>query len=148
MNHLKSKDINIIIYAVYLIDNFLRKNEFDDNSLDILSEQIDIEYLLLLSSFLNKGIKKLSFSVLIILINVSYTIKGQLLCGENEDIITNIANFLGNNKNDMILLEFGILLIKNITWKNSFAKQILQNYKIVEFFNEIYQKYILNDKII
>ena len=70
MNHLKSKDINIIIYAVYLIDNFLRKNEFDDNSLDILSEQIDIEYLLLLSSFLNKGIKKLSFSVLIILINV------------------------------------------------------------------------------
>ena len=79
---------------------------------------------------------------------MSYTIKGQLLCGENEDIITNIANFLGNNKNDMILLEFGILLIKNITWKNSFAKQILQNYKIVEFFNEIYQKYILNDKII
>ena len=78
---------------------------------------------------------------------MSYSTKGELLFGNNENIVGNIANFLGNNKNDMVFLEFGILLIKNITFQNSYVKKTLYNFKIVEFFNEIYQKYLLNDKI-
>ena len=146
-NHLSSKNLNINLYAVYIIDKYLRNNKFDENCVDILTEQIDDEYLLLFSSLLNKGNIKLSFTSLIILINVSYSTKGELLFGNNENIVGNIANFLGNNKNDMVFLEFGILLIKNITFQNSYVKKTLHNFKIVEFFNEIYQKYLLNDKI-
>jgi hypothetical protein len=47
----------------------------------------------------------------------------------------------------MIFLEFGILLIKHITCKNSLVKQILYKYKIIDFFNEIYQKFLLDENI-
>ena len=107
-------------------------------------EQLNNEYLLLFTSLLNKGNKKLSFVILIVLINVTYTKQGEMLFGEDENVIKNIATFLGNNKNDMVFLEFGILLIKHMTSKNSLVKQILYNYKIIDFFNEIYQNFLLN----
>lgn len=99
------------------------------------------------SSLLNKGIKKLSFEILIILINITFTKEGEMIFGEDENVIKNIATFLGNNKNDITLLGYGILLIKHITCVNSLVKQILYKYKIVDFFNEIYQKFLLNSDL-
>lgn len=146
-DYLQSSDINLNLYGIYIINYYLKCNDYDENSIDILTGQINNEFLLLFTSLLNKGNKKLSFMILIILINVTFTKQGEMLFGEDENVISNIATFLGNNKNDMIFLEFGILLIKHITCKNSLVKQILYKYKIIDFFNEIYQKFLLDENI-
>ena len=120
------------------------KNNFDEKSIKTLIEQLNDEILLLLSSLLNKNNNNLASEILIILINISYPLEGEMLFGNEEKVISNIANFLGNNKTNINLLYYGILLIKNITNKNSLVKQILQNYNIIQFFNEIYENYLLD----
>lgn len=145
---LTSDDINLNLYAVYIIKYYLKKNDYSDNCILFLTEQINNDYLLLFSILLNKGNKKLSFEILIILINITYTKEGEMLFGEDENIILNLANFLGNNKNDVTMLYFGLILIKHITCKNSLVRQILQNFKIIDFLNEIYEKFILDSHLI
>lgn len=86
----------------------------------------------------------MSYEILNILINISYKKEGEFLFGSEEKVISNLASFLGNNKSDIEMLYYGIILIKNITYKNPFVKQILQNYNIIEFFNEIYTKFVFN----
>ena len=144
---MESSDINLNLYGIYIINYYLKCNSYDENSINNLTQQINNEYLSLFTSLLNKGNKKLSFIILIILINVTFTKQGEMLFGEDENVMNNIATFLGNNKNDMIFLEFGILFIKHITCKNSLVKQILYKFKIIDFFNEIYQKFLLNSDI-
>ena len=142
--YLNSSDINLNLYSIYIIKQFLIKNNFDEKSVKRLIEQLNDEILLLLSSLLNKNNSSLSSEILIILINISYPLEGEMLFGNEEKVITNIANFLGNNKTNINLLYYGILLIKNITSKNSLVKQILQDYNIIQFFNEIYENYLLD----
>ena len=144
---MESSDINLNLFGIYIINYYLKCNSYDENSINNLTQQINNEYLSLFTSLLNKGNKKLSFIILIILINVTFTKQGEMLFGEDENVMNNIATFLGNNKNDMIFLEFGILFIKHITCKNSLVKQILYKFKIIDFFNEIYQKFLLNSDI-
>ena len=142
--YLNSPDINLNLYSIYIIKQFLIKNNFDEKSIKTLIEQLNDEILLLLSSLLNKNNNNLASEILIILINISYPLEGEMLFGNEEKVISNIANFLGNNKTNINLLYYGILLIKNITNKNSLVKQILQNYNIIQFFNEIYENYLLD----
>ena len=132
------------LYSVYIIYHFLENNKFDDYSIKILTQQLNDEYLLLLTSLLNKNDKKLSFNILTILINVSFTDEGELLFGNEEKVISNIAKFMGNNRTDINLLDFSILLIKNITYKNTLVKQIFKNYNLIQFFNEIYIKFVFD----
>ena len=143
-NYLNSSDIKLNLYGVYIIKNFLEKYQYDDYSIKMITDQLNDEYLLLLTSLLNKNNKKLSFNILIILVNVSFTDEGELLFGHEEKVISNIASFMGNNRTDINLLDFGILLIKNITHKNSLVKQIFKNYNLIQFFNEIYDKFLLD----
>ena len=143
-DYLTSSDIILNMYGIYIIFYFLEKNNFDDISINILTDQLNDEYLLLLTSLLNKNNKKISYEILIILISISYFEKGELLFGTEEKVISNIASFLGNNRNDIILLNYGILLIKHITFKNSLVKSIFQNYNIIQFFNEVYEKFIFD----
>ena len=142
--YLNSPDINLNLYSIYIIKQFLIRNNFDEKSIKTLIEQLNDEILLLLTSLLNKNNNSLSSEILIILINISYPLEGEMLFGNEEKVITNIANFLGNNKTNINLLYYGILLIKNITSKNSLVKQILQSYNIIQFFNEIYENYLLD----
>ena len=144
--YLNSTDINLNLYGAYIIKSFLLKNNLDNNTIDILNDQLNDEYLLILTTLLNKNNIKLSYEILTILINVSYTEKGELLFGQEEKILFNLSAFLGNNKNDINLLSLGITLIKNITYKNSFVKQTFQKFNIVSFFNEIYDKFIFDRK--
>lgn len=51
---------------------------------------------------------------------------------------------MGNNRQDLNLLDLGILLIKNITCINSQVKQAFQKFNIIQYFNEIYDKYVLD----
>ena len=132
------------MYGAYIIYEFLEKNNFDDYSTDILTDQLNDEYLILLTSLINKNNIKLSYVILIILIDISFSEKGELLFGPEEKVICNIASFLGNNRNDMNLLNLGILLIKNITYKNSLVKSVFKNYNIIQFFNEIYDKFVFD----
>lgn len=142
MKYLNSSDINLIFYGIYIIKFFLETNNLEENAIDILNDQLNDEYLLLLTNLLNKNNNKLSYEILYILTIISYTDKGELLFGQEEKVIFNISSFLGNNRKDINLLNKGILLIKNITNKNSFVKKALQKYNIISFFNEIYEKYI------
>ena len=148
--YLNSDDINLNIYGVYIIKTFILKNDKlnndnDNDSLDVLISQLSKKYLLLLTNLLNKNNKNLSFEILNILINISYKKSGELLFGEEEKVITNISNFVINNKSDIILLYYGIILIKNITYKMELVRQILLENKIIDFFNEIYFNYIIYD---
>ena len=78
------------LYAVYIIKEYLKKTDYDDNSLNLITQQITTEYLLIFTSLLNKGNKKLSYEILIILINITYTKQGEILFGEDEKVIKNI----------------------------------------------------------
>ena len=145
---MKSSNIYLNLYGIYIIKQYLKRNDYNEEFINALNKQIDDEFLALFSFLLNKGNKKMSFEILIILINVTYTKQGEMLFGKEQNVVENIANFLIKNKNDIILIEFGIILIKHMTSKNSLVKQILYNCKLIDFLNEIYQMYLLNPDII
>ena len=130
---MKSSNIYLNLYGIFIIKQYLKRNDYNEEFINALNKQIDDESLALFSSLLNKGNKKLSFEILIILINVTYTMKGEMLFGKDQNVVENIATFLIKNKNDIILLEFGIILIKHMTSKNSLVKQILYNCKLLIF---------------
>ena len=130
---MKSSNIYLNLYGIFIIKQYLKRNDYNEEFINALNKQIDDESLALFSSLLNKGNKKLSFEILIILINVTYTMQGEMLFGKDQNVVENIATFLVKNKNDIILLEFGIILIKHMTSKNSLVKQILYNCKLLIF---------------
>ena len=145
---MKSSNIYLNLYGVFIIKQFLEKNNYNDDFINALNNQIDDEFLTLFSLLLNKGNKKMSFQILVILINVTYTMEGEMLFGKDQDVVENIFTFINKNKNDKLLIEFSLMLIKHITTKNSLVKQILYNCKILDLFKEIYQMYLLNSDII
>lgn len=144
-DYLNSKYINYNLYAIYIIKNFLVQNETDTSKLDFLSSQFNAEYLLLLTSLFKKDNKKLSFDVIYILINIAYSDKGVEFFSLDEKIIFNIGEFLERNKNDTNLLYHGIWLIKNMSFKNDKICEILLKYKIIDFFEEIYERHLLDN---
>ena len=146
--YLKSENIYFNLYGVFIIKQYLKLNNYNVDFIDALNKQIDDEFLTLITYLLKKGNKKMSFEILIILINVTYTMEGEMLFGKDQKVVENIASFIGNNKNDSTFVGLGLLLIKNMTNKNALVKQILYDYNIIEYFKEIYQKYILNSDII
>ena len=139
---MKSSNIYFNLYGVYIIKQYLSKNNYNEDFINALNKQIDDEFLSLISLLLNKDNKKMSFEILIILINVTYTMEGEMLFGKDQKVVENIASFIGNNKNDSTFVGLGLLLIKNMTNKNALVKQILYDYNIIEYFKEIYQIYI------
>ena len=146
--YLKSENIYFNLYGVFIIKQYLKLNNYNVDFIGALNKQIDDEFLTLITYLLKKGNKKMSFEILIILINVTYTMEGEMLFGKDQKVVENIASFIGNNKNDSTFVGLGLLLIKNMTNKNALVKQILYDYNIIEYFKEIYQKYILNSDII
>lgn len=114
--------------------------------MELLQSQISKEELIILTSLLNKENKKLSYMTLYILINISSLQDAEKLFHLDENICCNIASFLGNNKKDDILLKYGILLIRNITIDKNIC-EIFNKYKITEFYEEIYERHLLDNKI-
>ena len=143
---LESTDINCNLYGVYLIKKFLEKNGSDDNSIELLVNQINTGFLLLLTSLFNRNHNKLSYDILYILINVSFNTKGEELFCTDEKILLNIATFLGNNKNDSKLLTNGIWLLRNIISNKKITK-ILLNFQLIDFFDTIYERNLLNNDL-
>ena len=126
---------------------FILIKESNLDIINIIINQLDYKFLLSMTYLLNKNNKKLSYDTLFILINLSYVDNGEQLFFD-EQIILNLATFLGNNKNDTILLNSGIWLIKNITFDNSQSNKATEyflNFKIINFFEEIYERNLLNN---
>jgi len=144
---LNSPDIKFNLYCIYIIKKFLLIKDSDIEIINLIISQIDYKFLLRMTYLLNKNNKKLSYDTLYILINLSYADNGEQLFFD-EQIILNIATFLGNNKNDPTLLNSGIWLIKNVTFDNSHsnkATEYFHHYKIINFFEEIYERNLLNN---
>ena len=114
--------------------------------MEILFSQLNDEYLTLIIDLLDKNNNKISYFILWILINVSYFDFNENLFSSNLDNIYKIACFLGNNKNDKILTYRGIWLLRNITSNNNKIKDELLKYNIIEYYNEIYHKYCLDNE--
>lgn len=145
--YLKSNKEDLNLYGVYLIKNYLSLNEENnDKELMILFSQLNVEYLTLIIDLLEKNNNKISFFILWILINLSYVDFNENLFSSNLDNIYKIACFLGNNKNDKILTYRGIWLLRNITSNNNKIKEELLKYNIIEYYNEIYHKYCLDNE--
>ena len=116
----------------------MEKNGSDDNSIELLVNQINSGFLIFLTSLFNRNHNKLSYDILYILINVSFNTKGEELFCSDEKILLNIATFLGNNKNDSKLLTNGIWLLRNIISNKKIA-EILLNFQLIDFFDTIYE---------
>ena len=135
------------LYGVYLIKNYLSLNEENnDKGLMILFSQLNVEYLTLIIDLLDKNNNKISYFILWILTNISYVDFNENLFSSNLDNIYKIACFLGNNKNDKILTYRGIWLLRNITSNSNKIKEELLKYNIIEYYNEIYHKYCLDNE--
>ena len=61
---MKSNDINFHLYAIYIIKNYLEENNNSEESIDFLASQLNCEYMILLTSLLDRDNKKLSYCVL------------------------------------------------------------------------------------
>ena len=140
---LKSNDINYLLYAIFIIKKYLEDNDNSEKAIDFLISQLNCDYMILLTSLFNKGNKKLSYCLLYILISIGYMQTGEELFILDEKIVLNIAMFLDNNKNEKILLYNGILLIKNLSFNEKIC-EILLRYKILDFFEAIYERNILD----
>ena len=140
---LKSNDINYLLYAIYIIKKYFEDNDNNEKAIDFLVSQLNCEYMILFTSLLNKGDKKLYYCLLFILINIGYTQSGEELFTLDEKIVLNIAMFLGNNKNEKTLLYNGIWLIKNISFNDKIC-EIFLKYKILDFFEEIFERNLLD----
>ena len=144
-----SKNINFNLYATYIIKKYIEINVENKNNitLEFLKNQISKEELIILTSLLNKGDKKLSYNILYILNNIAVLKDSEILFSLDENICFNIASFLGNNKKDDILLFDGVLLIRNLSIDKNVC-DIFNKYKIIEFFEEIYERILINNKFI
>ena len=146
VDFLKSDDINFNLYAIFIIKKYLEENNNSENAIDFLVSQLNVNYMILLTNLLNKDNnynKKLYYCLLYILINIGYTQNGEDLFSLDEKIVLNVAIFLGNNKNEKTLLYSGIWLIKNISFNDKIC-QIFLKYKVIEFFEEIYERHLLD----
>ena len=123
-----------------------KNNSTNDNN-KILCEQLTPEILTALINLLQKNNPKLSYTILQILINVTYLDEGEILFGPDKNILYKLATFLGNNKFERELLYNGLWLIRHITHKNSEVRLNLLNYQFMEFLNEIYIKYICDNDV-
>ena len=144
--YFKSTDINYNLYGTYIIKTLIEKNM--NTNIQILisfKNHLTKEDLVLFSALLNKSDNKLTYNILSILVNLSYLEDGEKLFSLNEDICCNIASFLGNNRNEKDFLFYGIILLKNICIDKNVC-DIFIKYKITEFFEEIYEKYLLDNK--
>ena len=146
---LRSTDIKLNIYCIYIIKSFIAINENNNEIITNIVNQIDNELLVLITHLLIKNNKNLLYDILFILIKVSFVDKGEKLFVLDEKIILNIINCLWKNKNDLNLLSYGILLIKNITlnYEDSENKAIplfIYN-KIFNLFEEIYDNNLSNN---
>ena len=65
---MKSSNIYLNLYGIFIIKQYLKRNDYNEEFINALNKQIDDESLALFSFLLNKGNKKLSFEILIILI--------------------------------------------------------------------------------
>ena len=147
-DYLTSKDINFNLYSTYIIKEYIETNQENKNyaALELLLSQISKEELIILTSLLNKDNKRLSYTTLYILINISALKDAEKLFYLDENICCNIASFSGNNKKDDILLKYGIMLIRNLTVDKNIC-EIFNKYKITEFYEEIYERHLLDNKI-
>jgi hypothetical protein len=146
---LKSTDIKLNIYCIYIIKSFIIINENNNEIITNIVKQIDNEFLTLLTYLLKQENKHLLYDILFILIKISFVDKGEKLFVLDEKIILNIINCLWRNKNDTNLLSYGILLIKNITlnYEDSENKaiQLFIYNKIFNLFEEIYENNLSNN---
>ena len=146
---LKFTDIKLNIYCIYIIKSFIIINENNNEIITNIVNQIDNEFLILLTYLLKQENKYLLYDILFILIKVSCVDKGEKLFVLDEKIILNIINCLWRNKNDTNLLSYGILLIKNITlnYEDSENKaiQLFIYNKIFNLFEEIYENNLSNN---
>ena len=129
--------------------SFIIINETNNEIISNIVNQIDNDFLTLLTFLLNKDNKNLIYDILFILIKVSFADKGEKLFILDEKIIPNIVNSLWKNKNDSNILYYGILLIKNITlnYEDSENKaiQLFIYHKIINLFEEIYENNLSNN---
>ena len=118
----------------------------DDNT-KFLCGQITQEILDILINLLQKNNSKLSYSILQILINVTFLNEGEILFGPDKTTLYKIATFLGNNRFEREMLYNGLWLIRHITHKNSEVRLHLLNFQFMEFLSEIYIKYICDNDV-
>ena len=123
--YLTSENENLNVYGVYIIKEYLSQENFEEKNLENLLNKINIKILSSLVDLLNKNNKKLSYTIFLILIDItSLDFKEELFIKE-ENILYKIITYLISVKNDKILSEKGIYFLRNISLDNINIQKIL-----------------------
>ena len=123
--YLTSENENLNIYGVYIIKEYLSQENCEEKNLENLLNKINIKILSSLVDLLNKNNKKLSYTIFLILIDItSLDFKEELFIKE-ENILYKIITYLISVKNDKILSEKGIYFLRNISLDNINIQKIL-----------------------
>ena len=110
--YLTSENENLNVYGVYIIKEYLSQENFEEKNLENLLNKINIKILSSLVDLLNKNNKKLSYTIFLILIDItSLDFKEELFIKE-ENILYKIITYLISVKNDKILSEKGIYFLR------------------------------------
>lgn len=135
------------LYGVYIIKNYLcnKNNLIEEKHIQNLLHQITNDILSIFVNLLNKGNKPLSYVIIWILINIASTVFKEELFLKPANNVYKIAFFLGQIKEDKILTYRGIYLLRNISFNNIIIQEILLNYNIFEYCNEIYHLYFFDN---
>ena len=87
--YLTSESENLIVYGVYIIKEYLSQENCEEKNLENLLNKINIKILSSLVDLLNKNNKKLSYTIFLILIDItSIDFKEELFIKE-ENILYN-----------------------------------------------------------
>ena len=146
--YLTSENENLNIYGVYIIKEYLSQENCEEKNLENLLNKINIKILSSLVDLLNKNNKKLSYTIFLILIDItSLDFKEELFIKE-ENILYKIITYLISIKNDKILSEKGIYFLRNISLDNINIQKILIKNNIFIYCKEIYYKYFFDNDFI
>ena len=146
--YLTSENENLNVYGVYIIKEYLSQENCEEKNLENLLNKINIKILSSLVDLLNKNNKKLSYTIFLILIDItSLDFKEELFIKE-ENILYKIITYLISIKNDKILSEKGIYFLRNISLDNINIQKILIKNNIFIYCKEIYYKYFFDNDFI
>ena len=144
-----SEDPEVQKYSVYVFWNNIYSLK-SDKQLESISHNINPESIQRLCLLLaqNTNDNQFLFTICLILINISYTMYGEELIISVESNLRYILNFINNIRGNRDMVEYAIVLIKDLTQNFPSSKKFFLDNCILTTYQSIYNTFQLDNQII
>lgn len=144
-----SEDPEVQKYSVYVFWNNIYSLK-SDKQLESISHNIKPESIQRLCLLLaqNTNDNQFLFTICLILINISYTMYGEELIISVESNLRYILNFINNIRGNRDMVEYAIVLIKDLTQNFPSSKKFFLDNCILTTYQSIYNTFQLDNQII